>query len=87
LIENSPQFFFSGSDTKMFNSTTFGGTSGGTLFGSTAAATNYNPMKDIEVPSAPDDSVSALSFSPGTMPATYLAAASWDNNVCIVLSF
>lgn len=64
----------------MFGTSTFN-SGGGTLFGSTPAATNYNPMKDIDVPSPPDDSVSALSFSPGTLPANYLAAASWDNNV------
>jgi mRNA export factor len=69
----------------MYGTSSFGVTSGGTLFAPTAGApaANYNPMKDIEVPSPPDDSVSALSFSPGTLPATYLAAASWDNNVRI----
>ena len=64
----------------MFGTTTFGGTS---LFGSSATATtNHNPMKDIEVPSPPDDSVSVLAFSPGTLQTTFLAAGSWDNNVC-----
>jgi len=64
---------------KMFGTSTFGGTS---LFGgSTATTTNYNPMKDFEVPSPPDDSVSVLAFSPGTLPSTFLAAGSWDNNV------
>lgn len=63
----------------MFGTSTFGGTS---LFGgSTATTTNHNPMKDIEVPSPPDDSVSVLAFSPGTLPTTFLAAGSWDNNV------
>jgi len=66
----------------MFGTTTFGSGGGGSLFGSTTAATCHNPMKDIEVPSPPDDSISALKFSPGTIPATFLAASSWDNNVC-----
>ena len=65
----------------MFGGGTFGTTS---LFGASAAAsavTNVNPMKDIEVPNPPDDTISALAFSPATLPATYLAAGSWDNNV------
>jgi len=63
----------------MFGTTTFGGPS---LFGgTTTSTTNYNPMKDVEVPSPPDDSVSVLAFSPGTLPTTFLAAGSWDNNV------
>jgi len=64
----------------MFNTSTFGTTS---LFGgtATAASTNVNPMKDIEVPSPPDDSVSVLAFSPSTIQSTFLAAGSWDNNV------
>ena len=63
----------------MFGTTTFGGTS---LFGGSATTTtNHNPMKDIEVPSPPDDSVSVLAFSPGTLQTTFLAAGSWDNNV------
>ena len=70
----------------MFGASTFS-SGGGTLFGSTAATTNYNPMKDIEVPSPPDDSVSALAFSPGTLQTTFLTAASWDNNVCTCISY
>jgi len=61
----------------------FGGMGTGTLFGSTATATQtHNPMKDIEVASAPDDTVSSLAFSPGSLSAMYLTAGSWDNNVC-----
>ena len=60
----------------------------GSLFGSTASnVTNYNPMKDIEVTSPPDDSVSSMAFSPGTMPSTFLAAGSWDNNVNFLIFF
>ena len=41
-----------------------------------------NPMKDIEVVSAPDDSVSCLRFSPPAINNTnFLIAGSWDNNV------
>ena len=64
----------------MFGAPTSFGSS--TLFASTAATvTNTNPMKDIEVPNPPDDSVSSLAFSPGTLPTTFLTAGSWDNNV------
>jgi hypothetical protein len=74
-------FFMQVESSTMFPTSSFGNSN---MFGSTTpATTNYNPMKDIEVPSAPDDSVSALSFSPATLPATYLAAASWDNNVSV----
>jgi len=67
----------------MFGTSTFGGTS---LFGGSATTTtNHNPMKDIEVPNPPDDSVSVLAFSPGTLPTTFLAAGSWDNNVSLML--
>ena len=60
-----------------------GGTSFGTntVFGSTATPANVNPMKDFEVTSPPDDSVSCMKFSPGTLPSTFLVAGSWDNNV------
>jgi len=68
----------------MFGTSTFGGTA---LFGASATTTtNHNPMKDIEVPSPPDDSVSVLSFSPGALPTTFLAAGSWDNNVGLVFT-
>lgn len=43
---------------------------------------NYNAMKDIEVSSPPDDSISCLEFSPkAIMPSTFLISGSWDNNV------
>ena len=50
-------------------------------FGSSTQSANHNPMKDIEVTSPPDDSVSSIAFSPGTLPSTFLVAGSWDNNV------
>ena len=59
------------------NAGTFGTSS---VFGS-AQQTNYNVMKDYEVTSPPDDSVSSLAFSPGVLPSTFLIAGSWDNNV------
>ncbi|CAG2062032.1 unnamed protein product, partial [Timema podura] len=40
-----------------------------------------NPMKDFEVTSPPDDSISSLAFSPATIPQNFLIAGSWDNNV------
>ncbi|CAI9736744.1 mRNA export factor-like [Octopus vulgaris] len=53
---------------------------GSNMFMGTNTA-NYNPMKDIEVTSPPDDSVTVVKFSPSTLPSTYLIAGSWDNNV------
>ena len=62
-----------------------GGATSGSTFGTTAvfgnAQANMNPMKDVEVSSAPDDSVSSMAFSPGVLPSTFLIAGSWDNNV------
>lgn len=60
------------------SNTSFGTTSN---FGNLTTQTNYNPMKDIEVVSPPDDSVSSLAFSPSILPTTFLIAGSWDNNV------
>lgn len=60
----------------------FGQIGTNTLFGSTTTTIqSYNPMKDIEVTSPPDDTISSLAFSPGSLAATYLTAGSWDNNV------
>lgn len=69
----------------------FGG--GASTFGTTGVfnqqqtntQTNVNPMKDIEVSSPPDDSVSSLAFSPATLPSTFLIGGSWDNNVSLHL--
>jgi len=58
-------------------STTFGQT---TNFGG-MASTNPNPNKDVEVTSPPNDSISCMRFSPGTIQTTLLLAGSWDNNV------
>ena len=69
----------------MFGATTgFGAaTTGAGMFGQTAATAGgtHNPMKDFEVANPPDDSISSLAFSPGTVPTTFLIAGSWDNNV------
>lgn len=40
-----------------------------------------NVMNDYEVASPPDDSISALEFSPSTLPKNFLIAGSWDNSV------
>ncbi|WAR24901.1 RAEL1-like protein [Mya arenaria] len=62
------------------STSTFGTSSTTGMFG-TATNTNYNAMKDIEVTSPPDDSVSCLKFSPESMmQSTYLVGGSWDNN-------
>lgn len=54
-------------------------------FGNVQAAP-VNPMKDFEVASPPDDTVSAMEFSPATISQNYLVAGSWDNSVCIPLT-
>uniref|UniRef100_A0A8C6LEN4 Rae1 protein homolog n=1 Tax=Nothobranchius furzeri TaxID=105023 RepID=A0A8C6LEN4_NOTFU len=56
------------------------GTGGTGVFGSTTTDT-HNPMKDVEVTSPPDDSISCLAFSPPTMPGNFLIAGSWANDV------
>lgn len=54
-------------------------------FGNVQPVAPANPMKDFEVASPPDDTVSAMEFSPATIPQNYLVAGSWDNSVCISL--
>ena len=63
----------------------FGAASTFGTFGSTSTTTNTlglgagdNPMKDVEVQSPPDDTVSALRFSP---KADFLIGSSWANDV------
>lgn len=43
-----------------------------------------NPNKDFEVTQPPDDTVSALAFSPAAMQQNFLIAGSWDNSVSFV---
>nr|QBH73980.1 mitotic checkpoint protein and poly(a)+ RNA export protein [Brunneria borealis] len=62
----------------MFNQSTLGASSS---FGATTTPSSANPMKDFEVTSPPDDSVSSLAFSPASIPQNFLIAGSWDNNV------
>ncbi|KQL61327.1 mRNA export factor [Amazona aestiva] len=63
----------------LFGSTSAFGTGGTGMFGS-ATTDNHNPMKDIEVTSPPDDSISCLAFSPPTLPGNFLIAGSWAND-------
>lgn len=49
-------------------------------FGANTPST-ANPMKDFEVVSPPDDSISCLVFSPAAIPQNFLIAGSWDNSV------
>lgn len=62
----------------MFNQS---GLSNVSAFGSTSTPSSANPMKDFEVTSPPDDSVSSLAFSPSALPQNFLIAGSWDCNV------
>jgi len=55
---------------------TFGGG-----FGTASNTTVPNPNKDMEVSNPPDDSISALAFSPASVQQNFLIAGSWDNNV------
>lgn len=61
----------------MFGSSNLGTPS---AFGS-AQSTSINPMKDFEVASPPDDTVSAMEFSPATLQQNFLIAGSWDSSV------
>lgn len=61
----------------MFNSSTLGTPN---AF-SQPAQTTSNPMKDFEVTSPPDDTVSAMEFSPSTLQQNFLIAGSWDSSV------
>ena len=64
----------------MFGST-FGSTAssiGGKMPLSLGLGTLQNPMKDVEVASPPDDSVSAIKFSP---KGNFFIASSWSNDV------
>jgi mRNA export factor len=54
---------------------------GASSFVGASPASATNPMRDFEVTSPPDDSISSLSFSPATLPQNFLIAGSWDNNV------
>ena len=65
----------------MFGNASNFGTS--TYFGNTGSS---NPTKDFEVTSPPEDSISSLEFSPGTLSSTFLVAGSWDNNVSVIFT-
>ncbi|CAI4223143.1 unnamed protein product [Auanema sp. JU1783] len=62
----------------MFGSSSSFNTSKTSLFGNT---TNVTSNDDIEVPSAPDDTVQVVKFSPQTTEKPLLAAGSWDGVV------
>lgn len=50
-------------------------------FGQAQPQVQHNPMKDFEVTSPPDDTVSAMEFTPATIPQNFLLAGSWDSSV------
>lgn len=56
------------------------------MFG-TASATSFaapnksNPMKDFEVESPPEDTVSCMEFSPESMQQNFLIAGSWASDI------
>jgi len=54
---------------------------GGGLFSNKPVAAPTNPNKDFEVTQPPDDTVSAMAFSPATMQQNFLIAGSWDSSV------
>lgn len=51
------------------------------LFSNKAEMPPSYPKKDFEVIQPPEDSVSALAFSPAALLRNYLIAGSWDNSV------
>uniref|UniRef100_A0A1A9ZKZ3 Uncharacterized protein n=1 Tax=Glossina pallidipes TaxID=7398 RepID=A0A1A9ZKZ3_GLOPL len=52
------------------------------MFGqSSLGSTSTNRMNDFEVVAPPEDSVSALEFSPATVQQNFLIAGSWDSSV------
>ncbi|RXN24927.1 mRNA export factor [Labeo rohita] len=63
----------------LFGTNTAFGSGGTGVFGSTTTD-SHNPMKDVEVTSPPDDSISCLAFSPPTMPGNFLIGGSWAND-------
>ncbi|CAF96553.1 unnamed protein product [Tetraodon nigroviridis] len=64
----------------LFGTNTGFGAGGTGVFGNTTTD-SHNPMKDIEVTSPPDDSISCLAFSPPTIPGNFLIGGSWANDV------
>lgn len=54
---------------------------GSGLVSNNAVAAPTNRDKDFEVTQPPDDSVSALVFSPAALQQNFLIAGSWDNSV------
>uniref|UniRef100_A0A4W4HQT7 Rae1 protein homolog n=1 Tax=Electrophorus electricus TaxID=8005 RepID=A0A4W4HQT7_ELEEL len=64
----------------LFGSSSGFGSGGTGVFGSTTTD-SHNPMKDVEVTSPPDDSISCLAFSPPPMPGNFLIGGSWANDV------
>lgn len=52
------------------------------MFAQNTVINQSNPMKDIEVTAPPDDTISAMKFSPATLlPKNFLLAGSWDCSV------
>uniref|UniRef100_A0AAY4CQ06 Rae1 protein homolog n=1 Tax=Denticeps clupeoides TaxID=299321 RepID=A0AAY4CQ06_9TELE len=64
----------------LFGTSSSFGTGGTGVFGSTTTD-SHNPMKDVEVTSPPDDSISCLAFSPPSLPGNFLIGGSWANDV------
>ena len=56
----------------------------GSLFANKAIPAPPIPNKDFEVTQPPDDTVSAMAFSPPSMQQNFLIAGSWDNSVCFI---
>ncbi|XP_026281590.1 protein Rae1 [Frankliniella occidentalis] len=62
----------------MFQQTALGAN---TSFGATRTQAATNVVKDFEVVSPPEDSISSLEFSPAALQQNFLVAGSWDNYV------
>lgn len=62
----------------IFGTTSFQSSSASSIY--KWPSNNPNPNKDIEIQSPPDDSISALRWSPNAM---FLVAGSWNNTVSV----
>lgn len=62
----------------MFNTSTLGAAP---AFGTPPTTGAVNPMKDFEVAAPPEDTVSAMEFSPASLQQNFLIAGSWDSSV------
>lgn len=75
-------FGFGAAPNNMFGGQQQATSFGGGVFGqNTMLQQSHNPMKNAEVVSPPEDSVSSMAFSPPSVAQNFLIAGSWDNQI------